>query len=248
MDTITQSGYRADTEVPLGSMNKRVLNLLPKNPMDKTTIVSIYPKEIVDVKPTLFPGRYIIPAALDNDFSLLIIEGASYFLPSMVGNQAPNEVQVNSMMLAESILHDTIPCMNLVTSNVRPGVFSVPGEYNRISILNYVHADGRKFSELLKLAHEWQHNYWTAVIDEADYYWSKSNGNPKTIPDDAKLAARILGVEKVKPWMSNVVASELVNCKACGEMINPSFPVCKFCHSVVNPDLAKKLNIVFAEK
>lgn len=247
MDTITASGYVPDQEVPLGSVNKRVITLLPRNPMDKTTIVSIYPRNIVDDKPTLFPSRFVIPAAKDGEFSLLVIEGASYFLSSMIGNQPPTEVQVNSMMLAESILRDSIPTMNLVTNSARPGVFSIPGGFNRISILNYVHPDGRKFKELLATAREWQMNYWTAVIDEADYFWSKSQGNPKTIPEDAKLAARIMGVEKQKPWMSNVVASELINCKACGELVNPIFPVCKHCHVIINEERAKELNIQFAK-
>lgn len=247
MDTITSSGYLADKEVPIGSLNKRVINLLPKNPMDKTTIVSVYPREVIDIKATLFPSRFIIPAAKNDDFSLLIIEGASYFIPSMIGSQAPTEVQVNSMMLAESILHDSIPSMNLVTSNARPGVFCIPGEYDRTSILKYKHADGRSFKELLELARTWQQNYWTSVIDEADYFWSKSNGNPKVIPEDAKLAVNILGLEKAKPWMNNVVASQLINCKACGEMINPIYPVCRHCKAIIDPEKAKKLDLHFAE-
>lgn len=246
MDTITSSGYRSGIGEQIGSSGKQVITLLPKNPMDKTTIVSVYPREIVDIKPTLFPGRFTIPPAGQNDFSLLIISGASYFIPSQIEKQPPTEVQVNSMMLAESILHDSIPTMNLVTSAARPGVFCIPGEYTKHTILAYKHADGRSFQELLETAKNWQQNYWVSVIEEADYFWSKSSGNPKTIPDDARLAAKILGVEKVKPWMNNVVASELTNCKACGEMINPAFPVCKFCHSIIDPEKAKLLNLKFA--
>lgn len=248
MDTITSSGYKSEAGMTVGSIGKRVISLLPRNPMDKTTIVSVYPREIVDIKPTLFPGRFVIPAARLGEFSLLIIEGASYFIPSQIEKQPPTEVQVNSMMLAESILHDSIPAMNLVTSSSRPGVFCIPGEWNEKSILKYRHADGRSFDELLSLARVWQQEYWTRVIDEADYFWSKSSGNPKTIPEDAKMAAKILGVEKVKPWMHNVVASELVNCRACGEMVNPAYPVCRFCHAHLDPKKIKDLDIVFAEK
>lgn len=247
MDTITSSGYKADNGEIIGSLGRRVVTLLPKNPMDKTTIVSVYPREVVDVKPTLFPGRFVIPASTTDSFSLLVIEGASYFIPSPIEKQPPTEVQVNSMMLAESILHDSIPTMNLVTQGARPGIFCIPGEHNKLSIHKYKHADGREFKELLETAKGWQANYWTAVIDEADYFWSKSNGNPKVIPEDAKLAVKILGLEKVKPWMNNVVASELINCKACGEMINPNFPVCKHCHAIIDAKKAKDLDIHFAE-
>jgi hypothetical protein len=247
-DTITGSGYRSDSGDKVGSIGKRTINLLPRNPMDKVTIVSIYPREIVDVKPTLFPARFVIPAAKDNDFSLLIIEGASYFIPSPVEKQPPTEVQVNAMALAESILYDSIPSMNLVSATHRPGVFAIPGEFNKTNILKYVHADGRSFQQLLNAAREWQMSYWTDIMNEADYFWSASNGNPKAIPADAKLAAKILGIEKTKPWMSNVVASELVNCKACGEMINPAFPVCKHCHHIIDEKRAKELGIKFASE
>lgn len=247
-DMITAGGYRPDPAQVIGSIGKRVINLLPRNPLDKTTIVSVYPREIVDTKPTLFPSRFVIPPARDGGFVLKIIEGASYFIPSQIENQAPTEVQVNSMMLAESILHDSIPSMNLVTNVCRPGVFALPGIWNNTTVLTYVHPDGRNFNELLIQAREWQQNYWSAVMNEADYFWASTNGNPKSIPEDAKLAARILGIEKTKPWMNNVIASELVNCKACGEMINPTFPVCKFCHAITDEKRAKELNIQFAVK
>ena len=248
MDTITSSGYVSQPVGSIGTSGKRMINLLPRNPMDKTTIVSIYPRPIIDEKPTLFPSRYVIPAAMDGSFSLLVIEGASYFEPSRIEGQRPTEVQVNSMMLAESILHDSVPTMNLVQQGARPGVFAIPGEWNKHSILKYVHADGRPFSVLLAVAREWQQAYWVALLEEADSFWSTSNGNPKTIPQDARMAAFALGLEKTKPWMNTVVASELINCKACGEMINPAFPVCKFCNRVINKELYDKLGLEEAKK
>ena len=247
-DTITSSGYRSDSGPQIGSLGKRTINLLPKNPMDKTTIVSVYPREIIDTKPTLFPSRFIIPPAPQDSFSLLVISGASYFIPSPIDKQPPTEVQVNSMMLAESILHDSIPSMNLVSATHRPGVFAIPGEFNKTTILKYVHADGRSFQQLINEAKEWQQSYWTDIMNEADYFWSSSNGNPKAIPEDAKLAAKILGIEKTKPWMSNVVASELINCRFCGEMINPNFPICKHCHHVVDEKKYKTLNPIVEGK
>jgi len=248
MDTITSSGYKSESGPTVGSIGKRTIQLLPKNPMDKTTIVSIYPRQVVDTKPTLFPSRFVIPAALQGDFSILIVEGASYFIPSPVERQPPTEVQVNSMMLAESILHDSIPTMNLVQQGARPGLFAIPGEWTKKTIISYIHADGRSFHDLLETAKEWQKNYWVAVMNEADGFWAKSNGDPKVIPDDARIAAKFLGLEKVKPWMSTTVASELIPCIACGTMINNNVPVCKECHAIVKPELAKTLGIKFSEK
>ena len=41
--------------------NKKTVRA-PINPLDKATIVSIFPKEIEETKPTLMPSRWIIPA------------------------------------------------------------------------------------------------------------------------------------------------------------------------------------------
>lgn len=237
----------------LGSIGTKVIHQLPKNPRDKSTIVSIYPREIVDVKPTLFPGRFVIPAAGLNDFSLLVIESSSYYLASRLERQPPTEIQVPSNVLAESIIHDSIPTMNLVTSVKRPGVFWIPGAYDRNNIRKYVDdypespSYGRTFDDLLTTAKHWQQEYFTAVIDEADYFWAKTNGDPRSIPADAKLAAKLFGLEKTKPWMSNIIASELSSCPYCGEMINLTYPVCKFCHNTVNKSKADELDQLFKE-
>lgn len=248
MDTITESGYTPQAGLPIGSIGRRTINLLPKNPLDVTTIVSIYPREIVDDKPTLFPPRYVIAAAPRDGFSLTLIRGASFFLPSVIEKQPPTEVQITSMVLADSILRDSIPTMNLVSQTHRPGIFAIPGAHDKMTIEYYKHADGRFFKELLENARQWQQAYWTDIMNEADYFWASTGGNPKSIPEDAKLAAKILGVEKSKPWMNNVVASEMSNCRACGEMVNPAFPVCKHCHAILDPAKAEELGIVFAAR
>lgn len=246
-------GINFDVKPKVGSFGTKVINQLRKNPRDKCTIVSIYPREINDFKPTLFPGRFVIPAAPENDFSILVVEGSSYYLASRLENQPPTEVQVGSVELAESIIKDSIPSMNLVSANSRPGVFYIIGAYDRNNIRNYVDDDinsptyGKKFDEFLADAKIQQSRYFTAVIDEADYFWSASQGNPKTIPADAKLAAKLLGLDKVKPWMSNVVASNLEPCPYCGEMINLNFPICKYCHNTVNKTKASELDQLFKE-
>lgn len=248
MDTITQSGYTPQAGMPIGTIGKQMINLLPRNPMDVTTIVSIYPRDIIDEKPTMFPARYVIKAAPIGGFSLTHIKGASFFIPSSIERQPPTEVQVNSMALTESILRDSIPTMNLVTAGHRPGIFAIPGNHDKITVNLYKHADGRTFKELLEMANEWQQAYWADVMNEADSFWASTNGNPKSIPEDARLAAKILGMEKSKPWMNNVIASEMSNCRACGEMINPAFPVCKHCHAILDVKKAEELGIQFAAR
>jgi hypothetical protein len=52
----------------------------PVNPLDKCTIVSLYPKEICDVKPTVFPHTFRTEKAPSKgDFSITVIGPSSWW-------------------------------------------------------------------------------------------------------------------------------------------------------------------------
>lgn len=234
---------------PVASVGKRVLYQLPKNPADKATIVSIFPKLIVEIKPTIFPSRYDIPAADKDDFSLLVIESASYYIPSTVEKMPPTEIQINSAALAQSIIDDYLSAIWLSSRGLRsPGVFWIPGAWSKKNILGYVDENGVSFQQMLDKAKEAQKLWFLEIMNAADELWARSNGNPRAIPEDARLAADILQVSSQKAWMSNQIASNLNNCPSCGEMINLNYPVCKFCHAVIDAAKAKELDLVFAAR
>jgi hypothetical protein len=227
---------------------KRVLYQMPKNPADKATIVSILPKKIIEYKPTIFPGTFVLESAEGSDFVLLVINGSSYYKPSGIDKAPPTEIQINAAALADSIVNDFIGATWLASKGTRgPGIFWIPGEYDRLTIRNYKHVDGRTFDELMDDARAKQRAWFLEIMDHADSFWAASNGNPRSIPEDARIAAKFMGVESSKPWMVNVVASRLENCPACGEMINLEFPVCKHCHAVVNKKRAEELGLTFAK-
>src|SRR5882672_1617674 len=135
-----------------------VMQRLPTNPMDRCTIVTLIPKIITELKPTLFPGRFIIPAAKPGDYELYTVEPTSYFIPSINERQPPTEVQVNSVMLAESIVKDY--CIGIYECNMTdkmPGIFFIPGEFTRKNIQSYVEVingvpTGQTFQTLLDSA------------------------------------------------------------------------------------------------
>src|SRR6266571_1125729 len=85
--------------------NIRRVNRLPINPLDRSTIVSIYEKQIQINNPTLFPGSYLIPAAPIDSFELLIVKPASWF-KEMEEGQPFLEIQNSSIQVAESIIRD----------------------------------------------------------------------------------------------------------------------------------------------
>lgn len=236
-------------KTPTSYTGKRVLHNLPRNPADKSTIISVFPKEIVEDKHTIFPGHFVIPAAVSGGFSLTVIEGSSYYIPSMIDRMPPTEVQVNSAALAFAIINDYLSSTWLASKGIRgPGVFWIPGAFTRDSVLKYKDDSGRTFDVLKAEAERQQKEWFSLVMDFADEVWARSNGNPKGIPDDARIAANYLGVSSTKPWMENVIASTLEHCPSCGEMINLNYPTCKHCHAIVNQAKAKELGLVFATK
>lgn len=232
--------------IPQPNIGRRVIYPLPKNPADKSTIVSVFPKEIDETKTTIFPQRYVIPAAAENDFSILVLNGASYYTPAAMDRMPPTEIQINAAQLAGSICNDYIQAIPLASNDRKPGIFWIPGEYTKITILKY--SDGNKtFGQLLEQAREQQKRWFTAVLEEADVLWSRTNGNPRSISDYAKLAAELMGVASQKPWMNNTVAATLDKCPACGELINSQYPVCKHCHAVINKKRAEELGLTFSK-
>lgn len=244
MDLPAPFDFGASMNSPINTQGRIVIRTLPKNPMDRCTIVSVYPREIVYDNPTVFPRRHVIPAGSADDFSILVIESGSFFIASQIEKQPPTEVQVNSAQLVESIIKDSVPTMSLASVSSSPGVFWCYGQYDKKSIYHYIEpVTLKKFEQLLNEARARQLNYWKDIVDDADYLWSASSGNPHAISDDARLAAKVLGLEKSKPWMANTIATELAPCPACGEMVNHMYAICKYCHNIINIEKAKNLNI-----
>ena len=235
-----------DTKVQQG---RKVLHQLPKNQFDRATIVSIFPKIILEVKHTIFPGRFEVPAADKDDFSILVIESSSYYKPSTIEKMPPTEIQVNAAALAESIVNDYLSAVWLSSKGQRsPGIFWIPGEWTKKTIVNYVDPKGVTFTQMLNAAREYQKAWFKLLVDAADELWARSGGNPKAIPEDSKLGAEYIGVEKSKPWMQNTIAAALSNCPSCGEMINLEYPVCRHCKAIINKAKAKELDLVFTER
>lgn len=210
------------------------------NPYDKSTLVSIYPKVIKETKITLMPGLYELPPGSYEKPSLLVIGSASWWRE--VNEDEPLlEITQPSPVVAESIVRDFL--VSLLASDghsVAPGFFWVPGEVDEKELKT-------KYKNLLDKARDNQHRYYQALVKMADSLWARTNGNPLAIHEDAKLAARELGL--TRDWTQQHIgyAPEIVKCVACGSMRNPNFPICPTCKAVIDVDLAKKLNLKFAE-
>lgn len=227
----------------LAERTNRRTQRMPVNPLDKCTLVSICPKAIHEVKPTIFPGRFDIPAVKDGDFEILVIEPSSWW-KELEHNQPLLEIPTSSIKMAESVITDY--CNGLVACNMNdrmPGLFFIPGAYNKTTIKLYKNENGETFDQLLEKANIKQKNWFLELVRLADIDWARTSGNPLSISDDSRLAAEKLGLTKV--WMQDFKSVEMTNCKACGEMINPLYPICRHCKAVIDPIKAKELGLSF---
>jgi hypothetical protein len=222
----------------LAQSNRRTIRA-PINPMDKSTIVSILPKPISERKPTISPGFFELkPGTFDNP-SLLVI-GPSSWWREVDENQPLLEIPVSSIQIADSIVKDY--ANGLLACNMAdqmPGLFYIPGEYT-------VEKIKKEHLPLLIKAESGQKKWFLELVRIADILWSRSNGNPLSISDDARLACKQLNITQ-KPWLGDLQTAELVRCVACGSLRNQLFPICQTCKAIADPVRAKELGITFAQ-
>jgi hypothetical protein len=191
------------------------------NPYDKATVVSIYPKVVDEIKPTLFPGQWKIDAGSYTKPSLLVVGPSSWFRDD--GDDTPVlEIPVSAIQIAESIVKDY--CNGILESNMAdrmPGLFFIPGEVDLNKLL-------KEYKTRLDDANVRQKNWFAALVRIADSLWARTNGNPIAIGDDMRMAAHELGLED-KPWLKDFHAVAMIKCTACGSLRDPQYPICMAC-------------------
>lgn len=204
------------------------------NPLDKCTVVSVYPKLVKAHKLTISPGYFEIPPSPDNGFSILVV-GVSSWWKKIDEQQPLLEIPCSSWQVANSIVNDFVNSLHGVNGTGKPGLFVVPGEYTEKTILLYQEkATGKTFNQLLLDARTRQTAYYRELVRLADIGWARTNGNPLAISDDSRLAAEQLGLKQQKAWMGDFRAMDLTNCKSCGYMVNPNYPICANCKNPIS--------------
>jgi len=84
--------------------NRRTIRA-PINPMDRSTVVSILPKRIIERKATLQPSTFeLSPGTFENP-SVLVI-GPSSWWREVDENQPLLEIPVSSVQIADAIVRD----------------------------------------------------------------------------------------------------------------------------------------------
>lgn len=226
-------------QFPLLSDIKRRTIRAPVNPLDKSTIVSIFPKLIEERKHTIQPGIFVIQPGSFSSPSVLVV-GPSSWWKEIDENQPLLEIPHSSIQIADSIVKDY--CNGIFACDMAqnmPGLFYIPGAWSVDEIR-------KQHSAELNTANFRQRNWFTVLVKMADALWSRSNGNPLSISDEMKLAARELNLVN-KEWLKDSQSMELERCKACGHLKNPDYPVCANCKNITNVAMATELGLVFTK-
>lgn len=219
-------------EFPLGKRNIAVR--MPVNPLDKATVVSIYPWDIEEIKPTMQPGKFYIPKGSYSNPSVLILGPSSWWRDVDEGDNSI-EIPTSAILMADSIVRDY--CLGTIEVQfgiAQPGLFYIAGAKKSFDII-------KEHKDLLDNALAMQTRWYEALIKLGDSLWARSRGNPLAIDDRMRTAAREL--KRDKPWIADFQMVELIPCVACGNLRNPAFPVCHHCNRVVDAALAKTLGI-----
>lgn len=212
------------------------------NPLDKSTIVSIFPKNITEIKHTIQPGVFNISAGSYEKPSFLVVTPSSWW--KEIDEESPFlEITHSSIQVADSVVKDY--CNGILGVNMGsaiPGLFHLPGDFNMLTFKR----DPDRIA-LLEQARTRQIAWYENLLSLANSMWARTNGNPLVISADMRLAATELGKTGLD-WMESFnVSNEMIRCVACGAMRNPLYPICGACHTVVDKEKAKSLGIAFTE-
>lgn len=214
-------------------MHRRVMPSTP-NPLDKSTVVSVFPLEIYERKETITPGIFQIPPGSYEKPSILVVGSSSWWKDF---DDQLIEITNSSIQIADDIVKGYASGLLACDMNeAMPGLFFVLGAHDLKSIQT-------EYKPQLDRARQRQNNWYQSLVRLADSLWSRSNGNPLAIADTMRMAARELQLEK--DWLVNTSRIDVVRCLACGTMKNPNYPVCPTCRHV-DQEMAKKMNLKFA--
>jgi len=172
----------------------------------KATVVSIFPLEIAEPKPGLYPGYFVIPAAPFGELSYLIVGDAVYYQETK--NDIPTAVKVPFHTVADSIVMDFIRShIGRIVEVAEPGVFWVPGAYDSQEAIR------RAYPDKIALAENRQKKWFEELVKIADDTYSRTRRHT-SVSTLQRIAAQYLGV--ARPWVlrTNDSANTCPFCKA----------------------------------
>lgn len=216
----------------------------PENWLDKAVVVSIFPIDIDEKKPTIQPGRFIMPAGSLEKPSVLVVGRSTWWRTA--DEDQDFEVANGAIQVANSIVNDYIMGAPEASHHegIGPGLFWIPGakydKYNKVSFEYTYKWVVEENTELIAKADAGQKEWYLRLVNMADALWAMSKGNPLAISSTMKMAARAIGQDD-KEWLKNYKEAEKKACFACGMRNNPEAIICMNCRFVLD---AKRFEMI----
>lgn len=234
--------------------NNRRTTRGPVNPLDKCTIVSIFPKKIKERHATIYPGLFEINSGTFDDPAFLIVGPSSWWKNVDQDDTAQPllEIPTSSPQIAQAVIRHYCNGLIAATKEAMPGLFFLLGDHSvrtkegKILVPDTKEKLKKDFSKELLEAKSKQDKWWHQLVDLADALWVESNGHTLSVDGFMRMAAEHLGI-RGKDWMVNTENKNSIRCVACGALRNPAFPVCGSCHAVVDKEKAAALGLTFAK-
>lgn len=198
--------------------------------MPKATVISLFPLEINEPKPGLYPGYFVIPAAPLGEFSYLIVGDAIYYQETK--NEVKTQVRTPYYVLAESIVKDfQNGHIGRVPDVAEPGVFWVQGAWSSRNEIR------ENFADELQLWENRQIEWFKNLVNMADETFLKSQ-RYSSVSMLQRLAARRLALQR--PWLLR--SGDSANtCKFCKAETPYGAVKCPNCREVLDVAAYKQL-------
>lgn len=192
---------------------------------DKSTVFSIAPFEVSTFHPGLYPGRFIIPACLDESLPQRLVIGASEHLMVIPDQKKPTRIVTPSFVIAKSIVEDSLDGQLWINSECRPGFCYFQGE---MEVAQFVLNKKEIHSEMKAK----QKNWLVEICKRTDDEWNKKKHH-RVVSDQARYAAKKLGLSP--EWLeAEIKGFTYVKCPACGISNDRNNAVCSSCRCVLD--------------
>jgi hypothetical protein len=191
--------------------------------MGKATVVSLFPFEVNEEKPGVYPGRFLIAKSVKDEPQVLQISDGHTFYYDIDAKAI--KVPILAESLAESIVYDFCSSFISYAPDAGPGLFWLEGVWTPNDVKT-------KAAEKLSSIRDRQIEWFRRICRLADDDWARY-GVHKAISDLQRFAADYLGLDR--PWSRKIEQLAMATCPACRQIIPSDALVCHLCRTIVKP-------------
>lgn len=193
--------------------------------MSKATVVSVFPFEINQEKPGVYPTYYHLDKATDGEPQIIIVEDGFSFIFDGVTGRGIRVTQLSDV-IARSIAEDFKRSFIETDNDAYPGVFWLEGPHTLGEVQTI-------FEKELKAAYDAQEAWFRKIVRLGDDDFQRY-GQHRAVSDLQRYAADYLKLDR--PWVRKIEQQKQVNCPACQSVIPEAALVCFACRVIVKPE------------